>query len=75
MEEWQWRVVHEKRELDERRFKLLDFMQTPAFKRLDQAEQDRLAMQQLVMLTYSEILGMRIAAFSDRKADAVQVGQ
>lgn len=60
----QQRVVDEKAELDERRSKLLAFFNTDLFRRLDQAEKDRLRTQHSVMGVYSEVLGQRITAFT-----------
>ena len=59
----QQRVVDEKKELDEKRDKLIVFFCTPVFAALDQSEKDRLRLQHGVMGLYSEILGQRIAAF------------
>jgi hypothetical protein len=60
---FQKRVIEEKADLDEKRRKLLAFSTTDAFRRLDQAEKDRLRTQHSVMGVYSEILHQRIAAF------------
>lgn len=59
----QQRVVDEKRELDERREKLEAFYSTQIFHGLPESEQTLLLRQGVVMRTYSEILGERIAAF------------
>ena len=59
------RVILEKKELDEKREKLLAFFNTDIFRHLDQAEKDRLRIQHSVMGVYAEILFCRIAAFSD----------
>ena len=59
----QQRVVDEKRELDDRREKLMAFFSTPIFHGLPESEQIRLERQAVVMRSYSEILGERIAAF------------
>ena len=64
MQPHQQRVVDEKSELDERRSKLLAFLNTDLFRSLDQAERDRLRTQHSVMGVYSEILHQRISAFS-----------
>lgn len=60
----QERVVEEKRDLDEKREKLLAFLSTDLFRGLDQAEKDRLRTQLSVMGLYSDILNQRIAAFN-----------
>jgi hypothetical protein len=59
----QKRVVDEKTELGEKLFKLMEFLKTPTFERLDIAEKDRLYRQQIAMRTYAGILTERIAAF------------
>ena len=59
----QQRVVDEKRELDDRREKLMAFFSTPIFHGLPESEQIRLERQAVAMRSYSEILGERIAAF------------
>lgn len=63
MEPHQQRVIDEKRELDEKREKLLSFLNTDLFHGLDQAEKDRLRTQFQVMGVYSDILHQRISAF------------
>ncbi len=62
----QQRVVDEKKELDDKREKLIAFFCTPIFAALDQSEKDRLRLQHGVMGIYSEILGQRIAAFGEQ---------
>lgn len=64
MSTYQERVIEEKRELDEKRQKLLEFFNTDIFRGLTQAEKDRLRTQHSVMGVYSEILHQRISAFS-----------
>ena len=59
----QERVVKEKEELDEKLEKLLRFFMGDVYKKLDEAEQDRLSNQATAMKRYSDILGERIAAF------------
>ena len=59
----QERVVHEKKELDEKVAKLDAFVRTDFYKTLPADEQGRLKWQQYVMEEYSRILGDRIAAF------------
>ncbi|MGL4265202.1 MAG: crAss001_48 related protein [Afipia sp.] len=61
----QQRVVDEKRELDERIKKLTAFYSTSIFHGLPESEQSRLLRQGVAMRAYSEILGERIAAFSE----------
>jgi hypothetical protein len=65
MQPFQQRVVDEKKELDERLAKLNDFWNNPIFGTLPDAEKVRLEKQSLLMQSYSEILGERIAAFDD----------
>lgn len=62
----QQRVVDEKKELDDKREKLLTFINGSVFRNLEQAEKDRLLTQYGVMGVYSEILHQRIRAFSSR---------
>jgi hypothetical protein len=64
MQPHQQRVVDEKAELDEKRSKLSAFFNTDLFRRLDQAEKDRLRTQHSVMGVYSEVLHQRVSAFS-----------
>jgi hypothetical protein len=54
------RVIIEKKELDEKRAKLREFLVGDAFKALAAEEQDRLKAQIQAMDTYSNILGERI---------------
>jgi hypothetical protein len=60
---YQQRVVDEKKDLDDKRAKLLSFFNTDLFRGLDQAEKDRLRTQHSIMGVYSEILHQRISAF------------
>lgn len=60
----QQRVIDEKTELDDKRTKLLSFLNTDLFYSLDQAEKDRLRTQHGIMGLYSELLGQRITAFN-----------
>lgn len=62
----QQRVIDEKKELDEKANKLSEFIgNNPVFESLDPAEQERLKVQNDLMWQYSEVLGERIAAFSE----------
>lgn len=62
----QQRVIDEKTELDKKANALSQFIgNSPIFDTLDPAEQERLRDQNDVMWTYSEILGVRISAFTD----------
>lgn len=63
MEPHQLRVMDERRELDEKRAKLQEFLKGELFKTLDPAEQFRLQTQCSVMCLYSNILTARIEAF------------
>lgn len=60
---YQYRVVVEKQELDERRERLGEFKNTDAFARLPWQEQERLNTQAHLMTALSAVLGARIAAF------------
>lgn len=60
----QQRVIDEKKALDNKAIALSQFIAgSPVFETLDQAEQERLKVQNDIMWQYSEILGKRIAAF------------
>ncbi len=59
----QQRVIDEKRELDEKLTKLEAFFGTPIFADLDEGEKSRLERQEEAMVSYSRILGERIAVF------------
>lgn len=59
----QQRVVEEKTELDNKLISLGDFCNTPIFAGLDQAEQERLNRQFLIMLLYAQVLKESIADF------------
>jgi len=64
MEAHQARVVTEYKELDDKLSKLNTFIKdSPIFKRLPQAEQDRLMRQQHWMTGYHQVLSERIANF------------
>jgi hypothetical protein len=64
MKPLQQRLVDEKSELDIKAVALSNFIGTNAiFETLDNAEQERLKLQNDLMWQYSEVLGARIAAF------------
>ena len=63
MQPHQLRVVQEKRELDEKREKLLQFFNTPTFRKLPQSEKTLLRLQHSIMGIYSDILNQRILGF------------
>lgn len=62
-EPWQQRVVDERYELDEKRRKLSNFLEAPAFKALPGDEQTRMLLQAHFMERYSWALGERIQHF------------
>lgn len=62
---FQQRVRDEKQNLDEKLTKLVQFLRTPAFDTLAQAEKDRLVRQSVAMAEYSIVLGERIEAFKE----------
>ena len=64
MEEYQQRVITEKRELDDRLDKLKAFFGEGKFTELYAADQERMREQGVIMTAYSTILGNRIKAFS-----------
>lgn len=60
----QQRVIDEKRDLDEKRTKLLEFIQnSPIYATLNESDQTLLTEQFEVMTHYSVILGSRIEHF------------
>lgn len=63
MEEFQERVVTEKRELDEKLARLRAFIGSERLAGVAEAERSRLNRQFIAMTKYSDILGERIAAF------------
>lgn len=69
------RVITEKRELDERLTKLIDFIDASnLFGTLPDEEQSRLRLQFSAMQAYSNILGQRIACFSTVPVEPVLKG-
>jgi hypothetical protein len=64
MLDYQQRVVDEKIQLDERLEKLREFMKGNFFKKVKEEEQKRMMRQEASMDIYSDVLGERIAAFS-----------
>jgi len=60
LEEWQQRVVDEKKELDDKLEKLVQFKYNRMFSALPIHEQERLNTQGHIMCSYSAILGERI---------------
>jgi hypothetical protein len=62
----QERVVTEKKELDEKRDKLTAFLRGEAYRSVKGPEQLRLERQLVAMTLYSDILGERIAAFTEK---------
>ena len=64
MEEYQLRVIKEKKRLDEDAKKLSEFIgNNPLFDEVDAEEQERMKIQNDLMWQLSEVLGQRIAAF------------
>ena len=63
MKPYQQRVVEEKEQLDEKKNKLGEFLESDEFKAVDSDEQHRLTRQHQVMGEYSKILGERIGSF------------
>lgn len=64
MQPHQQRVIDEKKDLDEKLTKLLNFVLTDTYDQLDREEKRRLGTQAHYMRMYSDVLGQRIAAFS-----------
>jgi len=65
MQEFQERVITEKRELDEKLSRLSDFFRGDIFHGLPTAEQDRMSRQAVIMHSYSDILKERIDNWKD----------
>lgn len=59
----QVRVIGEKAQLDVKLAKLMAFQESPIYSTVDSDEQSRLSMQRDAMAAYSQVLGLRIAAF------------
>ena len=66
LELWQTRVVDEKAELDKRLGALRDYINRESFLALQLVDQDALIRQEMHMSTYSDILGERIARFTQK---------
>ncbi len=64
MADYMDRVIEEKRELDAKRSKLSAFLDGEIYLTLDEAEQDLLVEQMILMKMYSEVLGQRIARWA-----------
>ena len=62
---WQERVVEEKRQLDERRIKLEEFMCGDIYRTLSIEERARMHGQLGIMQQYSQVLAVRIAHFEE----------
>ena len=65
MQPHQERVVTERDELNEKRIKLISFIETATFDGLNGAEKDRLRRQAAIMTEYYTVLGERINSFTD----------
>jgi len=63
MEAYQDRVVEEKKELDDKRIKLTDFMHGDTYAGLPATEQGLLMVQLVAMKNYSNVLDRRIELF------------
>ena len=63
MQEWQQRVVDEKKNLDVRLDALDEFINTGKSAELDPMERFRLSSQRYHMAAYSEVLRQRVEAF------------
>jgi hypothetical protein len=61
--DYQDRVIEEKRQLDEKRAKLAEFIGGSIYPTLPEAERDSLIEQFDLMKQYSDVLGERIARF------------
>lgn len=65
MQDYQERVVDEKKELDGRLERLASFIDSESFSSIDIAERSRLLNQSIHMRNYSQVLCDRIANFKD----------
>ncbi len=65
-EPWQLRVIEGKKELDARLVKLSEFLSGEAFAVMTEDDQELLLSQKNHMSTYSDILGERIARFTQK---------
>ena len=65
-ESWQLRVIEEKKELDARLVKLSEFLSGKAFAVMTEEDQELLLSQKNHMNCYSDILGKRIARFTQK---------
>jgi len=63
MEEYQIRVVEEKKDLDNKLMRLIEFMETGGFMSLSLDERGMMARQEMAMVAYSDVLSERIDAF------------
>lgn len=63
IQEYQQRVIDEKAALDEKLSKLGAYLNKPHFTSLHYSEQQRMTTQMHLMVSYSAVLGARIAAF------------
>lgn len=72
IEPHQQRVIDEKTQLDDRLYKLADFLDGETFKTLPFDERQRLRDQHNAMHTYASILGQRIEHFNGAKVVLVQ---
>lgn len=64
MQDYQQRVLVEKKELDDKLRNLRNFQETEQFNKLPQVDIILLTHQERAMSNYSDILGERIALFS-----------
>lgn len=62
-QEYQQRVMAEKEELDAKKNKLGEFMESDTFKQLEGVDQGHLHSQYIAMTQYSVLLGQRISRF------------
>lgn len=63
LQPWQERVIAEKKDLDEKRSKLIEFISGADFLHLEKLDRDLYLIQESVMEHYSKILGHRISRF------------
>jgi hypothetical protein len=58
------RLIQEKQDLDEKREKLVNFLESDKIEQIDSVQISLLNIQSQIMLAYSQVLTERIAIFS-----------
>ena len=71
---WQDRVITERDELQDKIDRLMDFLMSPQFNKLDRQNQALLNRQCFFMCEYASILNQRIKMFSDTHNEPSNIG-